>query len=253
MSDNFYVSDFIRKLMDDVYAVSPEAKNIFLVNGKGERISLAIELGSALGEYEYWHSFSPDPYIGVVLRAKTAILTARSHSLIIKIKEDSGYNRGQAHALQEPKIMVLLSNIFSTFPRAVNALKDRQKNRLPFLIENEYDVQDLVYAMLLPHIKDIRREEAAPSFAGRAARIDFLLKDEKIVLETKMPRPGLGPKEIRSQLIEDMVSYRSNNYKLFIAFVYDPLRKIENPDGVKNDLEREMSTDLYKVKVNIVS
>jgi hypothetical protein len=86
MSDNFYVSDFIRKLMDDVYVISPEAKNIFILSGKGERISLASELGSALGEYEYWRSFSPDPYIGIVLRAKTPILTARSHSVIIKKK-----------------------------------------------------------------------------------------------------------------------------------------------------------------------
>ena len=78
MSNNFYISDFIRKLMDNVYAVSPEANNIFIVNGRGERISLASELGSALSDFKSWSSFSPDPYIGVVLRAKSAILKARA-------------------------------------------------------------------------------------------------------------------------------------------------------------------------------
>ena len=257
MSDNFYVSDFKRKLMDGVYAVSQEANNIFITNGKGERISLASELASALSEYEYWHSFSPNPYIGVVLRAKSAILTARSHSVIIENESshDPRSNGGEsARESKMPRIMVLLSSIFSKLPYAVKALHDRHKNKNPFQVEDEYDVQDLIYVMLLPHFEDLRREEVAPSFAGRAARIDFLLRDEKIVLEIKMTREGLGLKEIRSQLIEDMFSYRTHtDYKVFVAFVYDPTRKIENPEGVKKDLEKEMSTDTYNVKVNIVS
>jgi DpnII restriction endonuclease len=64
-----------------------------------------------------------------------------------------------------------------------------------------------------------------------------------------MTREGLGLNEVRSQLIEDMFSYRTHaDYKVFVAFIYDPKRKIENPGGVINDLEKEMSTDVYKVK-----
>lgn len=257
MSNSFYVSDFIQKLMDRVYLVSTEANNIYIPNGRGERISLASELASALSEFEFWQSFSPDPPIGIVLRSKKAILTALSHSAIIEKErghdpesDDGGFTQGS----QTTRIMILLSSAFSKFPYVVKALRERHKNKPPFSVEDEYDVQDLIYVMLLPHAEDLRREEVAPSFAGRAARIDFLLKDEKIVLEIKMTRDGLGLKEIRSQLIEDMFSYRTHaDYNIFVAFIYDPTRKIENPGGVKKDLENEMSTDAYKVNVRIVS
>lgn len=69
-----------------------------------------------------------------------------------------------------------------------------------------------------------------------------------------MTRKGLGFKEIRTQLINDMFSYRTHpDYKVFVAFIYDPTREIENPEGVIGDLEEEMSNEAYKVKAIIVS
>jgi REase_DpnII-MboI len=46
------------------------------------------------------------------------------------------------------------------------------------------------------------------SYAGGAARMDFVLPEVMTVLEMKMARKGLGAKEIGEQLIIDITKYR---------------------------------------------
>jgi len=61
-----------------------------------------------------------------------------------------------------------------------------------------------------------------PSFAGAASRMDFLLKAEKIVVECKMARKGLGPKEVGEQLITDIArdkAQTSHETKLILTVI----------------------------------
>jgi DNA-binding sugar fermentation-stimulating protein len=58
-------------------------------------------------------------------------------------------------------------------------------NRNTIEIEDEYDVQDLFHALLKLYFDDIRPEEYTPSYGGSASRVDFLLKDEQIIIEIK--------------------------------------------------------------------
>ena len=55
-------------------------------------------------------------------------------------------------------------------------------------IKDEYDVQDLLNALLRLNFDDVRPEEYTPSYAGSSTRVDFLLKKEKIVIEVKKTR-----------------------------------------------------------------
>jgi REase_DpnII-MboI len=64
----------------------------------------------------------------------------------------------------------------------------------------EYDVQDLLHALLHLYCDDIRTEEWTPSYAGASSRMDFLLKKEKIVVEVKKTRQGLDAREVGEQL-----------------------------------------------------
>ena len=45
-----------------------------------------------------------------------------------------------------------------------------------------------MHALLKLHFEDVRAEEATPSVAGKSGRMDFLLKDEGIVMETETRR-----------------------------------------------------------------
>lgn len=95
----------------------------------------------------------------------------------------------------------------------------------------------MLHALLQLYFDDIRDEEWTPSYAGSAARVDFLLKNEKTVIEVKKTRQGLADKEVGNQLIEDIERYKVHpDCEKLVCFVYDPEGRIGNPNGVMNDL-----------------
>lgn len=125
------------------------------------------------------------------------------------------------------------------FHQVARQLRQRRQNRPTLEIVDEYDAQDLLHALLRLHFDDIRPEEWTPSYAGGSARMDFLLKEEQIVVEAKMTRAGLGAKEASEQLIIDAARYSGHpDCKTLVCFVYDPTSLIKNPRGVERDLTR---------------
>lgn len=135
---------------------------------------------------------------------------------------------------------VELSRVFERFHRVVKQLRDRHDSRPTLDVNDEYDVQDLLHALLKLHFDDIRAEEWTPSYAGKSARMDFLLKNEGIVIEVKKTRQGLTDKEVGDQLIVDVERYKAHpDCKNLICFIYDPEGRIGNPEGIINDLNEQ--------------
>lgn len=130
-----------------------------------------------------------------------------------------------------------VETLLRRFPRIARRMRDRHAQRPTLEINDEYDVQDLLHALLALYFDDIRAEEWTPSYAGKSSRMDFLLKDEQCVVETKMTRQGLGGKEVGDELIIDIGRYGAHqDCKTLICFVYDPMARIGNPDGLERDL-----------------
>lgn len=72
--------------------------------------------------------------------------------------------------------------------------------------------------------------------------MDFLLKQEQIIIEIKKTRKGLGGKQVGEQLIVDSQRYQSHpDCNQLICFVYDPEGRIANPRGIENDLTQEIN------------
>jgi hypothetical protein len=133
----------------------------------------------------------------------------------------------------------IISNLCERFHLVARQLRSRYNGRDTLNVQDEYDVQDLFHTILHIHFDDIRSEEWTPSFAGASSRMDFLLKQEQIVIEIKKTRQGLGAREVGSQLIEDIERYKEHpDCKILICFVYDPEGKIANPRGIECDLVR---------------
>jgi hypothetical protein len=125
------------------------------------------------------------------------------------------------------------------FHEVVKQLRIRHANRATVEIQDEYDVQDLMHALLRIFFEDVRDEEWTPRYAGGSSRMDFLLPDEETVLEVKKTRNGLGSKEIGEQLIIDIAKYQQHpKCKRLICFVYDPDARISNPRGLEKDLSK---------------
>ncbi len=134
----------------------------------------------------------------------------------------------------------IIENIVNKFHQVVIQLKDRYNKRNTLDVKDEYDVQDLLHALLRLYFDDIRPEEWTPSYAGNSSRQDFLLKSEKIVIETKKTRNGLDNKELANELIIDIARYKAHpDCKKLICFVYDPENRIKNPRGFENDLKEK--------------
>lgn len=134
----------------------------------------------------------------------------------------------------------IIENLCDRFHLVARQLRERYNERETIDIQDEYDVQDLFHALLHLEFEDIRPEEWVPSNAGKSTRVDFLLKPERIVVEIKKTRKGLGAKELGSQLIEDIHRYTSHpDCDALVCFVYDPDGRVANPRGLESDLNKD--------------
>jgi hypothetical protein len=144
----------------------------------------------------------------------------------------------------------LLLPIFKRFHQLARQIRKRHDNRPTLEVGDEYDVQDFLHVLLKLYFDDIRPEEWTPSYAGSSSKMDFLLKKEQTVIETKKTRKGLADREVGDQLIIDIQKYRTHpDCKSLICFVYDPEGKIANPKALETDLSK--SENDFKVTVII--
>jgi len=136
--------------------------------------------------------------------------------------------------------LLLIERLRRNLPEFLVPLKERGRGRNPFLVEDEYDLQVVVHGLLKLFFDDVRPEDYAPERAGARSRLDFLLKAERIVVETKMTRRGLGAREVGEELIIDIERYKAHpECETLVALVYDPDRLIKNRRALEHDLSRK--------------
>jgi hypothetical protein len=130
--------------------------------------------------------------------------------------------------------VVALCRRFQLF---VDRLQARQRKREPYIVADEYDVQDMLHAILKLHFEDVRPEEWTPSYASSSSRVDFLLPRERTIVEAKMTRSGLGQKQVANELIIDITRYsKAALVDNLVCLIYDPDRRCGNPSALENDL-----------------
>jgi len=176
------------------------------------------------------------------LRKADAILA----SMIDEVRE---YDLGGGEDVGSPDQLSLIEKLCLRFHAVARQLQARHADRETLSIEDEYDVQDLLHALLRLHFDDIRPEEWTPSYAGSSARVDFLLKNERIVIEVKKTRSSLRPGKLGEELIVDRARYGHHpDCDTLVCFVYDPEARIGNPVGLERDLENHSG----KRKVQVI-
>jgi hypothetical protein len=151
----------------------------------------------------------------------------------------------------------VIKDILINFSNAVQKIiKDRRKNHPDFKIEDEYDVQDILYVILKSILPQLRAEDPIPKVGAKSTKIDLILRTEKILLEVKMIK-NLDANETNfiEELKVDFESYHECKWldKLF-CFVYDPYKKTKDIANF-NDLNgnRTKGNHNFKVEVIVVS
>jgi hypothetical protein len=132
-----------------------------------------------------------------------------------------------------------LTTIFERFHSIARQLRSRHSGRPTLNVADEYDVQDLLHALLRMYYDDIRAEEWTPSYAGGSSRMDFILSEHGIVVEVKKTRPSMTAKDVGDQLLIDIARYKAHpGTKRLFCFVYDPDGLLPNPVGIERDLSK---------------
>jgi hypothetical protein len=165
--------------------------------------------------------------VGINDAAEAATLLSLFRRLI------DGIALGSSETNPVDKIIALCRR-FSLF---AERLQERQRGRAAFALTDEYDVQDLLHAILRLHFDDIRPEEYTSSYGGNASKVDFYLPRERLVVEAKMTRATLGQRAVTDELIIDAARYaQMDSVDTLICLVYDPARRCTNPQALESDL-----------------
>jgi len=192
-------------------------------------------------------------YASQVVSPGSKIVSIQEYQkLLNRLVREVEIKTGSGTEIQTIDAIDILDNLFLKFHSVATQLRNRYNSRETILITDEYDVQDLLYGLLKVNFDDIRPEEYSPSYAGKNTRVDFLLKNERIMVEVKKTRDGLKDSKVGSELILDIARYKNHpDCDILYCFVYDPQSHIVNPRGLENDLEKQSNDDLT-VHVKIV-
>lgn len=172
---------------------------------------------------------------------------------VLLTEEEERRDPGNSGVEDMPSAMVRVEQLCDSFHAVALKLQARPTGRTGLAIEDEYDVQYLLGALLVTRFSDVRPEETTPSQAGKSARIDFLLKKEAVLVETKMIRAGLTDAKLGDELIVDIERYKKHpDCKALFCFVYDPEHKLKNPTALEADLSRKTDGLLVRVRIRPV-
>lgn len=142
----------------------------------------------------------------------------------------------------------LLRKICTRFHLVARQLRLRKEYRPTLEINDEYDLQDLFYALLRLQFDEVGTEEWSPDYAGGARRTTYLLDWDRTAVVVKQTRPGLSTKDLAEQVKADAAHYFARpNGKTLLCFIYDPDGRIGNPRGLEADLTTV--GDTYAVEV----
>jgi REase_DpnII-MboI len=170
----------------------------------------------------------------------------------VDISSDSPSSNTPQAPLKPAKVEELLEVLVRGLRRAMHPLTHRRRGMQPLSFGSEYDVQDLLHALLRPWVSDIRPEEFTPSYAGSSTRMDFLLPVHKLVIETKIVRDRAHAKRVGDELIVDIEHYRRHPGCVSLwCVVFDPDNLITNAEGFKTDLQGSRATPDGTVNVRV--
>lgn len=140
------------------------------------------------------------------------------------------------------KQMGILTSVFQNFHRFAHQLQNRQNKAESIFIEDEYALQDFVHAILCLHFNKVEKEIWLPPYCGKASRMDFYLKEERIGIEVKFASKNLMEDKLRKQLIEDKEQYmKSGFFDVIIFFVFNPQMALNKPE-VLYDIEEQTNS-----------
>jgi len=142
----------------------------------------------------------------------------------------------------------LLRKVCLRFHAVARQLRLRKDYRTTLEVEDDYDLQDLLCALLKLEFDEVGSDEWTPPYAGGSTRTTLLLNSEHIAVVAKKTRSGLTTKELAEQIAADASHYASRgSCRHLFCFIYDPEGRIGSPTRLESDLTSV--SDRYTIHV----
>jgi hypothetical protein len=140
-------------------------------------------------------------------------------------------------ALRDPDPLSLIRKVCQRFHSVVRQLRLRKDYRPTIEVEDEYDLQDLLCALLKVEFDEVATDEWTPPYTGGASRTTLLVNRDQIAIVAKKTGPGLTAKELTDQVLADAAHYRTQGRcSTLFCFVYDPEGRIGSPKRLETTL-----------------
>lgn len=134
------------------------------------------------------------------------------------------------------------------FHAVTRQLRLRKDYRATLEVEDDYDLQDLLCALLKVEFDEVGTDEWTPPYTGGAPRSTFLLDKDRIAVVAKKTRSGLTTKELADQVTADSAHYSTRDKcTTLFCFIYDPEGRIGSPKRLETDLTSV--SDRYTIEV----
>lgn len=139
------------------------------------------------------------------------------------------------------------------FMECVRYLNTRRNGGAVLLLESEADVQDAIYLMLRPWVKDLIPEDPTGRIGNRYTIKDFVSASARTIIEAKFIRDKDHGKSISKELHDDIENYRHHPHcDNIVFFVYDPDTHIPDCDSLKRSIHAVRIYDGRQLNVLLI-
>jgi hypothetical protein len=123
-------------------------------------------------------------------------------------------------------------------------LNTRRNEGAILALDSEADVQDALYLILRPWVRDLIPETPTEKTGNRYTIRDFFSRSLRSVIEAKIVRDAAHGKAISKELHDDIEVYRHHPFcETIIFFVYDPDSLIPDQRELRRTIEQARSYD----------
>lgn len=130
------------------------------------------------------------------------------------------------------------------FSECVRYLNTRRSTGAVLALDSEADVQDALYLILRPWIRDLVPEAPTEKAGNRYGIRDFVSRTLRVVIEAKFIRDEDHGKGISRELHDDIEIYRHHPYcDTIVFFTYDPNSLIPDQRELRRTIEQSRAYD----------
>lgn len=154
-----------------------------------------------------------------------------------------GNARGGDEAAEDPTVPDLMRAL-GEFAECVRYLNTRRSAGAVLSLDSEANVQDALYLILRPWIRDLVPETPTDKTGNRFTIRDFFSRTLRCVIEVKFVRNAEHGKVISKEMHDDIEVYRHNPLcDTIVFFVYDPDSLIPDQRELCRTIEQSRSYD----------